>query len=47
MRTGVPTGKRKLKMMDQIARNDLSHFTDAEIEAIRAYLQEQALKRTQ
>ena len=47
MRTGVPTGNRRLKMMDRIAVNDLSHFTDAEIEAIHAYLQERALKSSQ
>lgn len=44
MRTGVPTGNRKLEMMSDIARNDLSHYTDAEIAAIHAYLQERAMK---
>lgn len=43
-RTGVPTGNRKLKMMSDIARRDLSHYTDAEIAAIHAYLQERAVK---
>ena len=42
MRTGVPTGNRKLKLMATISRNDLSHYTDAEIEAIHAYLKERA-----
>ena len=47
MRTGVPTGNRKLQMMSDIARRDLSHYTDAEIAAIHAYLQERALKAPQ
>jgi mono/diheme cytochrome c family protein len=42
MRTCVPTGNRKLQMMSDIARRDLSHYTDAEIEAIHAYLKERA-----
>ena len=42
MRTGIPTGNRKLKLMATVARNDLRHFTDAEIEAIHAYLKERA-----
>ena len=42
MRTGVPTGNRKLGLMATVAKNDFSHFTDAEIEAIHAYLKERA-----
>lgn len=42
MRTGIPTGNRRLKLMATVARNDLRHFTDAEIEAIHAYLKERA-----
>ena len=47
MRTGVATGNRKLEMMSDIARRDLSHYTDAEIAAIHAYLQERAMKAPQ
>ena len=47
MRTGVATGNRKLQMMSDVARNDLSHYTDAEIAAIHAYLQERAMKAPQ
>jgi len=47
MRTGVPTGNRKLEMMSDIARRDLSHYTDAEIAAMHAYLQERAMKAPQ
>jgi mono/diheme cytochrome c family protein len=42
MRTGVPTGGRKLDMMADVSRNDFSHLTDAEIEAIHDYLVERA-----
>lgn len=42
MRTGVPTGNRKLDLMAVVARNDFSHFTDEEIAAIHAYLVERA-----
>lgn len=38
MRTGVPPGGRDLGMMSEVARNDLSHFTDEEIAALHAYL---------
>ena len=44
MRTGVPAGGRKLKLMDEIARDDLSHYNDAEIAALYAYLHERAQK---
>ena len=42
MRTGVPTGNRKLGLMAEVARDDFSHFTDSEIAAIHAYLKERA-----
>jgi len=42
MRTGVPPGGRKLKLMDEIARDSLSHMTDTEIEQLYAYLQARA-----
>jgi cytochrome c553 len=38
MRTGVPTGGRRLRLMDQVARSRFSHFTDGEIDAIYDYL---------
>lgn len=42
MRTGVPTGNRKLGLMAQASRDDFRHFTDSEIAAIHAYLKERA-----
>jgi cytochrome c553 len=44
MRTGVPAGGRKLKLMDEIARSSLNHMTDAEIAELYAYLQARADK---
>jgi len=44
MRTGVPASGKKLELMDEIARNDLSHYNDAEIAALYAYLHERAQK---
>jgi len=44
LRTGVPAGGRKLKLMGEIAKNDLSHMTDAEIADLYAYLQARAQK---
>lgn len=38
LRTGVPAGERKLGLMAEVARGRYSHFTDAEIAAIHAYL---------
>ncbi|WP_422061408.1 c-type cytochrome [Sphingopyxis sp.] len=38
LRTGVPAGERKLGLMGEVARGRYSHFTDAEIAAIHAYL---------
>jgi len=42
MRTGVPASGRKLTLMDEIARNDLSHYNDQEIAALYGYLHERA-----
>lgn len=44
MRTGIPPGGRKLRLMDEIARDSLSHLTDAEIADLYAYLQARAQK---
>ena len=44
MRTGVPASGRKLKLMDEVARDDFSHYNDAEIAALYAYLHERAQK---
>lgn len=38
MRTGVPISGRNLGTMTSVAKDDLSQFTDAEIEALHAYL---------
>jgi Cytochrome c, mono- and diheme variants len=38
MRTGIPPGGRDLGLMAETAREDLTVFTDAEIEALHAYL---------
>ncbi len=38
LRTGIPAGGRKLKMMDSIARSDLSHLNDSEIAQLHSYL---------
>lgn len=42
LRTGLPPDRRDLGMMTSVARNDFSHFTDQEIAALHAYLQERA-----
>ena len=42
MRTGVPPGGRKLKLMGDISRESLSHMTDAEIEELHTYLEARA-----
>lgn len=38
LHTGVAAGDRKLGLMGMVARSRYSHFTDAEMEAIHAYL---------
>ena len=40
MRTGVPLGGRKLGLMREVARDNLSSLTDAEIAALFSYLHE-------
>jgi mono/diheme cytochrome c family protein len=42
LREGVPAGGQKLPMMGPTARSDLSHLTDAEIEAVYDYLRARA-----
>ena len=42
MREGVGLGERKLGLMGSVSRNDFSHFTDAEIAAVHAYLKKRA-----
>jgi mono/diheme cytochrome c family protein len=42
IRTGVPPGGRKLKMMGEVAKDDLSRMSDAEIADLHAYLQARA-----
>lgn len=42
MRTGVPAGGRKLKLMGDVARESMSDMTDGEIEQLYAYLQARA-----
>lgn len=38
IRTGEPTGGRTLGLMAQVARSRFSHFTEAEVGAVHAYL---------
>lgn len=38
MRTGLPPDGRKLRLMDEVARGRFVHWTDAEVDAIYAYL---------
>jgi hypothetical protein len=40
LRTGKGMGDRELGLMSSVARGDLSHMTDSEIDAIHAYLNE-------
>jgi mono/diheme cytochrome c family protein len=42
MRSGRGAGGRDLGLMSEVSRNDFSHFTDAEIEALHAYLRARA-----
>ena len=42
MRRGRAAGGRELDLMSEVARNDFSHFTDEEIEALHAYLKGRA-----
>ena len=38
LRTGVAPGNKKLGLMGSVARNDFSHMTDEEIDAVHGYL---------
>ena len=38
LRTGVPAGGQKLQLMGEVARGDLQHLSDAEIEELHSYL---------
>ena len=42
LRTGLPPGGRKLKLMTDVSRVELSHLNDDEIAALHAYLVERA-----
>ena len=42
MRTGKAAGDRELRMMSGVARDRFSRFTDAEVEALHAYLKARA-----
>lgn len=42
MRTGVPASGKDLELMDDVAKDDFSHFTDDEIAALHDYLVERA-----
>ena len=42
MRSGRGAGGRDLGLMSEVSRNDFSHFTDQEIEALHAYLKARA-----
>ncbi|MGI8943201.1 MAG: c-type cytochrome [Qipengyuania sp.] len=42
MREGKAAGDRELTLMSEVARGRYAHFTDAEIEAVRAYLSQVA-----
>ncbi len=44
MRTGVAAGDREVGLMSEVARGRYAHFTDAEVDAVYAYLQAVAAK---
>jgi mono/diheme cytochrome c family protein len=46
MRTGKAMGGRDLGLMSEVARNDFSHFTDAELDALHSYLKARAERLT-
>lgn len=46
MRTGKALGDRELELMSEVARRRFSHFTDAEISALHAFLQKRAVLST-
>jgi mono/diheme cytochrome c family protein len=45
LRTGRPPSGRELGLMSAVSRNDFRHFSDAEIEALHAYLVARARRR--
>ena len=45
MKTGRPPSGKDLGLMSEVARNDFSHLTDAEIDALHAYLAARAQRR--
>lgn len=45
IREGVPSGGRKLRLMDGVARDNFSRFTDSEVAALHAYLVERAQRQ--
>jgi mono/diheme cytochrome c family protein len=47
LRTGVAPGNKKLGLMGSVARDDFSHMTDEEIDAIHDYLVEHANRSEQ
>lgn len=42
LRTGEPVGDRELDLMRRVSRSRFSHFTEAEVSALYAYLRERA-----
>jgi mono/diheme cytochrome c family protein len=44
MRTGIAMGQRELQLMSSVSRSRFSHFTDAEIRALHAFLRARASK---
>ena len=44
LRTGVPAGGQKLRLMGEIARSDLTHLNDSEIAQLHSYLLARAQK---
>ena len=42
MRTGVPASGKQLELMDDVSKNDFSHYDDEEMAALHAYLVERA-----
>lgn len=44
LRTGVGLSPRDLGLMRQVAKDDLAHLTDAEMDAVHAYLRAEAAK---
>jgi mono/diheme cytochrome c family protein len=45
LRTGVGLSKRDLGLMGKVAKDDLAHLTEPEVEALHAYLRAEAEKQ--